>query len=340
MGLLGDIFSYGDGLKRKARGLLTDPMGTLSLGATRFGEDQNKLFSLMADSGYLPGDKSVLNTNKASSREQLAKQATEAYGGLLGATVWHGSPHKFDRFDSGKIGTGEGAQAYGHGIYTAQDRGIADVYRRKLTGVDGAPVANPDQSIQLKIGNLQNQIRQLEKSGDAAAPSMIKAYQNRIAELDGVGYLYKIDLPDEHIAKMLDWDKPLSQQSPGVREALSKLAPGKKYEVIEREPYFKDARYMVSPKGGNGSGVAFYATREEAQKHVAEIADEAGKNIYSRLGKDAHSAMRAQGITGIRYRDGGSRGAGGGTSNYVVFPGNEKMLSILERNGQKVTNGR
>ena len=27
-----------------------------------------------------------------------------------GAIVWHGSPHKFDKFDSSKIGTGEGAQ--------------------------------------------------------------------------------------------------------------------------------------------------------------------------------------------------------------------------------------
>ena len=36
----------------------------------------------------------------------------------------------------------------------------------------------------------------------------------------------------------------------------------------------------------------------------------------------------------IRYLDGGSRGAGTGTSNYVVFPGNENLLKILERNGQ------
>lgn len=38
------------------------------------------------------------------------------------------------------------------------------------------------------------------------------------------GSLYKVDLPDEHIAKMLDWDKPLSQQAPGVTEALAKTA--------------------------------------------------------------------------------------------------------------------
>ena len=41
-------------------------------------------------------------------------------------------------------------------------------------------------------------------------------------------------------------------------------------------------------------------------------------------------------MAGIRYLDGGSRGAGTGSSNYVVFPGNEGLLSIMERNGQKL----
>ena len=38
----------------------------------------------------------------------------------------------------------------------------------------------------------------------------------------------------------------------------------------------------------------------------------------------------------IRYLDGGSRGAGQGSSNFVVFPGNEGLLSILERNGAPI----
>lgn len=40
-----------------------------------------------------------------------------------------------------------------------------------------------------------------------------------------------------------------------------------------------------------------------------------------------------RGLTGIRYLDGGSRGAGQGSSNFVVFPGQEDILKILERNG-------
>ena len=57
------------------------------------------------------------------------REAAQNYGqGMLmgsigpegkGFTAYHGSPHAFDQFDLSKIGTGEGAQAYGHGMYLA-----------------------------------------------------------------------------------------------------------------------------------------------------------------------------------------------------------------------------
>jgi hypothetical protein len=221
-----------------------------------------------------------------------------------GAIVWHGSPHKFapepgapfGRFRADKMGTGEGAQAYGVGHYTAGDRGIATVYRRKLTGPDGAPVAHPDQSLQVKIGRLEDQIRQLQQSGDVSAPAMIKAYQNRIAELDRNGSLYKIDLPDEQIAKMLDWDKPWSQQPEAVRKAIDTSALEKFYNT----------------KDLSASQVMFHLNQGRAPADSAEY-------------------LRSLGIPGIRYLDGGSRGAGAGSSNYVVFPGNEGLLKILGR---------
>ena len=40
-------------------------------------------------------------------------------------TAYHGSPHSFDQFDLSKIGTGEGAQSYGSGLYFAENEGTA-----------------------------------------------------------------------------------------------------------------------------------------------------------------------------------------------------------------------
>ena len=48
-----------------------------------------------------------------------------------GKIVFHGSGADFDRFDPAFIGTGEGAQAYGPGIYVADSRDVAASYRPK-----------------------------------------------------------------------------------------------------------------------------------------------------------------------------------------------------------------
>ena len=43
--------------------------------------------------------------------------------------AYHGSPHDFDKFSTENIGTGEGAQAYGHGLYFAEREGTAEAYK-------------------------------------------------------------------------------------------------------------------------------------------------------------------------------------------------------------------
>lgn len=47
--------------------------------------------------------------------------------------AWHGSPHDFDEFDLGAIGTGEGNQVHGWGLYFAKDKKVSDLYRRELS---------------------------------------------------------------------------------------------------------------------------------------------------------------------------------------------------------------
>jgi hypothetical protein len=63
------------------------------------------------------------------------------YGGLGAGPIraYHGSPYDFERFDINRIGTGEGAQAYGHGLYFAENPAVAESYKRALTGL------NPNQ---------------------------------------------------------------------------------------------------------------------------------------------------------------------------------------------------
>ena len=201
MGLLADIFSTADTAKRRLSGLLADPIGTLARGVTRFGEDQGGLLNMAANAYPMAGNKTVLNSPQqiANFRQQVADKGAEM--AMQAATVWHGSPHKFDKFDSSKIGTGEGAQAYGHGLYLAESDKVAGEYANMFAKSPASPA-------------------QLLKLRDAAPKGGAEWSHYDDLVKNGQGFLYKVDLPDEHIAKMLDWDKPLSQQSPETVAAL------------------------------------------------------------------------------------------------------------------------
>lgn len=63
-----------------------------------------------------------------------AFKASESGAVGPGIKAYHGSPHDFDKFSMDKIGTGEGAQAYGHGLYFADSEGVARSYRDNLSG--------------------------------------------------------------------------------------------------------------------------------------------------------------------------------------------------------------
>ena len=51
----------------------------------------------------------------------------------LQVEAWHGSPHELKKFDMSKVGTGEGAQAFGWGMYFTSESDIAKYYAKKLT---------------------------------------------------------------------------------------------------------------------------------------------------------------------------------------------------------------
>lgn len=238
-----------------------------------------------------------------------------------GAIVWHGSPHKFDKFDSSKIGTGEGAQAYGHGLYLAESKNVAQGYKNALS--PGMGVGDADtvaRALKMNSGDLNAAADDLARRAQYAN---IPGGKEKLMELsekvrsgwDPSGALYKVDLPDEHIAKMLDWDKPLSQQAPEVQKAMAKFDPD-----------------MYHPSGNdydaNELGQQMYRRLHELMIRKGAAKPAAVKE------QEAVDALRRAGVPGIRYLDGGSRGDGVGTSNFVVFPGNEGLLTILERNGQ------
>ena len=214
--------------------------------------------------------------------------------GLAGMTVFHGSPYKFDKFDMGKIGTGEGAQAYGHGLYLAENPVVAKEYQKTLSAGRAPNVVDSKlQQLYDQTGNWETAVD--KHLGSVYNTPKVKAQMRETMLKNGPplntegGSFYKVDLPDEHIAKMLDWDKPLSQQHPDVQKAL---------DVALDTHFTEEGAKHVRNMGWPSSLFEGWATENPAL---------------------TSEALRKSGVPGIRYLDAGSRTGGAGTSNFVVF---------------------
>ena len=218
--------------------------------------------------------------------------------GSLGMNVWHGTPHTLPptprnplgEFDLAKVGTGEGAQAYGHGIYLAESPGVALNYAKSN--------------------------------------------------------VYKVDLPDQHVSKMLDWDKPLSEQSQHVVDAINRFDPKRTLTgqfAVKQNVYGDKKFYLVNKYNGEWGSTPFNTEAEALKASVSGKAEQslAIKNeragiMVNRMEKlygpeKTSQMLREAGIPGIKYLDQGSRSAGEGSRNFVVF--DPKIANILERNG-------
>lgn len=274
--------------------------------------------------------------------------------GSGGIRAYHGSPHDFDKFDMSKIGSGEGAQAYGHGLYFAENEGVARVYRDVLglkSADNGRLTSTPEVAAQralvgarthgktttdadLKAKALET-LRLHEDYYRTSQPTdwhVKKGYTNfgeladvnrAAAELirnDSVkmpGRMYEVSIkanPDD----FLDWDKPLSQQS----EAIRKFA-----ETAPRTQMY-DGNGNVTPLSDLEGG-PFYGALAEA---LGRPWDPAKPRLNEWLNHPAAAnKLREAGIPGIRYLDQGSRGAGEGSRNYVVF--DDSLVEILRKYG-------
>ncbi len=218
-----------------------------------------------------------------------------APGEAPGFTAYHGSPYSFDRFDTSKIGTGEGAQAYGHGLYLADNEGVAQSYK------NAGPAANSQiDAINRQMSQLAKQMDQYSsgqygKFNDPKGYELKAQYDALMDQRTKLGHMYEVQINADP-AHFLDWDKPISEQSPQLQDLLDQHGIARR----ENQPYItgQDVHDFLSPKGDYAAG---------AQR------------------------LKDLGIPGIRYLDQGSRGAGTGTSNHVIFDAN--TLSILRKYG-------
>lgn len=233
----------------------------------------------------------------------LASQATNFAGGIR---AFHGSPHDFDRFRMDRIGTGEGAQAYGHGLYFAQSEDVARSYRDAL-GWKGMDWDDPRNVagfwLQANRNDPARAIRYLESALPSAGqnrPTVERAIDllrggGGVPTTPHAGRMYEVNLNVDP-NRLLNWDAPLSRQSGEVQDAVNRVG-----------------RAVGSP--------------------LDRVTDDMQRVDYAPLVRDPQSvaALRDAGVPGIRYLDQGSRMTGDGTRNYVMF--DDSLIEILRKYG-------
>jgi hypothetical protein len=238
-----------------------------------------------------------------------------------GIKAYHGSPHDFDRFDLSKIGTGEGAQAYGHGLYFAESEDVARAYRDALSRPGPSGDAGADLA-QFQFSNargdaskaaqyLRNEMGYYDKKG-WPTPDYRLQYEDALARLErgdfqAPGRMYEVNI-NAQPEQFLDWDAPLSGQSEAVRSVLERLA--------------QERGIPLSGKAANGVDWELGPSNLYDRIATKEGGVAASQAIASQR-------LREAGIPGIRYYDQGSRGAGEGTRNYVLF--DDSLVDITRK---------
>ena len=268
-----------------------------------------------------------------------------------GIRAYHGTPHKFDQFDLAKVGSGEGAQSYGHGLYFAESEPVARWYRDVLTRNQGRDYVWRDASgREFDI----NRMSQAAEKGDplGIAASMLRQSKSVQESIDDVtrygpgafsggqrdydaalkglrslqesglqlvpgGNMYEVRL-NARPREFLDWDLPLSQQSKEVQESLTRFG------------------LRADPQAARAYDDALLGALESDKPVTLPKMprDPLGSEIYQRelrmAPEEASQALMNAGIPGTRYLDQGSRGVGG-TYNYAVF--DPEIVDILRRYG-------
>lgn len=263
----------------------------------------------------------------------VGKLAASGLGlaGALGQIVYHGSPHAFEKFALSKIGTGEGAQAYGHGLYLAENPKVAEQYAKTLPYKDFqrkvqevySEFDHPDDAVEALaeagLSSAQLKVMEALKKDDwlgfeyphqalrAVMSKEAKSYDPSPETLGAVKALhnmYKVDLPDEAIGRMMHWDQPLSAHPQEVQELITKSWP----EV-------GNPKSSLNPFPGDTGTNLYYKLVELTGSEQA-----------------ASKKLKEMGIPGIKYLDAFSRDGGGtGTRNFVVF--DDQLPVIKERGG-------
>ena len=278
--------------------------------------------------------------NSISTDTDLVKARVDNEGFYQSA--WHGTPHDFDGFDLGAIGTGEGAQVHGWGLYFAKEKSVSEGYKKRLS--TKRTIIHLGENSYVEYGSGYKEISSGERvdgssalgfaldgilAGEGDISSVIQTFENDIKESDtensafykevvrilrendssveeGVdtSRLFEVEIPDDDV--LLDEQKTMKEQPPKVQVGV---------HAILRE--------MTGQEVSLTDGAVSEYTGKTLVNYLARTLKHKGSENPH---KDASLLLNEHGIKGITYdgrRDGRC---------FVIF--DDKAISIIEKFNQ------
>ncbi len=322
---------------------------------------QGELRQILWEAGqYLEGKPYRPEVATRALGERPAASLQEEMERYAFGKAWHASPHDFEQFklDNSTIGTGEGRQAFGHGLYFAGSKKVAEWYRKNISeesvSYKGEYIDNsPDHPELAKVAEL---ITEGFSISDAIAGA-VKAFNADIIS-DARFILGKEkDKQTEELealsGKPVDAEfaeflglRTVSRAKASIKRAKEAIAnlrsldandfKVQKNRIYEVELAPDDSSYLNWDKKLSEQSDM---VRDAIERNFARLnnlngqellkRNPTGREIYKAVSPDqalASKELLADGIPGIRYLDGISRSKGGGDYNYVIF--DEKQISI------------
>lgn len=291
--------------------------------------------------------------------------APGAQGVRMMVRAFHGTPHTFEpeegaplgKFKKEKVGTGEGAAAYGWGVaYVAEEKAVAEGY--KSAGLHSDNVARNQRAIETSESN----IRWLQdiKSGKQSRPKTndgkpmsderiareLRENQDIIDQAKAwkeknTPNLYHVEI-DADPKDFLDWDKPLNEQSEKIKKILTDTGykiesrtGGDLYNLLSAEIHTPEFRRSSDPQLASehlaslGIKGIRYADQGSRQRYSVVKSGDKWQVIDVQVYSDTPPVLISEHASKVEAQAAADKQQ---TSNYVVF--NESDIRVVGRNGE------
>lgn len=360
---VGSFFGFGQGAKATGKGVAAAGKAVAEGAPARIAERGEGVTLGMGADPMAPIDDAIVGAQKALQKPTkenpvTAVPPTETEPGII---AFHGSGADFDQFSLEKIGTGEGAQAYGYGLYFTDSEDIAKFYKDAVANqdnlylqLDGKPIdsvytqdnidAHSDflknnfdineyddaltvlDNLGQGLNNLDDADAMAENSLNLSQYSVYEKIRDYLKEPELMqGKMYKVGLepnPDD----MLNYQTTFADQPKKVQDALKAIG----YEVEKNRVGQKKPKSQIDLAMRRPMPMILDSLKGRIIEDI-----KAGEQDPGRADKILSEKLLEQGIPGIKYRAAGSRGASIDAAdvkmNYVIF--DDKAIKILEKYG-------